>query len=508
MFTVTSFAFFVFIALSLLAYYVFPKRYQWLVLLICSVLFIYFSSGLSCFIFVAIDLAAVYFGSLLIERTGNTKARNAIAAVAIIIIAAVLYALKYWNNVLEWTGGLFSALRLPLACCGWIAPVGVSYFSLSAIGFILDVNWRLSAAEKNPAKLTTLVLWFPATICGPFTRYGELAGSLFARHDFDYDRFKFGAYRLLYGLFKKLVIANRIAGYTGVIFSPTYSGYTGAYIVVAALLYAFQLYSDFSGCMDIMLGVSEMFQVSLPENFRRPFFSQNLSEFWRRWHITLGQWAKDYVMYPLLKSRPFVSLGDWSKKAFGKKQGKRVPTYAAMLVLWLVIGFWHGGTLRHVFASGVLPWFIIVGGQICQPLLDKLGKLLHVDKSRFSYRLFCSLRTFFFMCMTWVFFASTSVGRGFWMLKNMLIEHNAWVLADKSLGEIGLATEDIFILFVSFVIVLLVGVLQEKGIKLRESFEKQGLVFRWVFLLAAIFAVMVFGVYGPGYNAADFIYRG
>ena len=112
------------------------------------------------------------------------------------------------------------------------------------------------------------------------------------------------------------------------------------------------------------------------------------------------------------------------------------------------------------------------------------------------------------MCMTWVFFASTSVGRGFWMLKNMLIEHNAWVLADKSLGEIGLSTEDIFILFVSFVIVLLVGVLQEKGIKLRESFEKQGLVFRWVFLLAAIFAVMVFGVYGPGYNAADFIYRG
>ena len=126
MFTVTSFAFFVFIALSLLAYYVFPKRYQWLVLLICSVLFIYFSSGLSCFIFVAIDLAAVYFGSLLIERTENTKARNAIAAVAIIIIAAVLYALKYWNNVLEWTGGLFSALRLPLAYCGWIAPVGVS----------------------------------------------------------------------------------------------------------------------------------------------------------------------------------------------------------------------------------------------------------------------------------------------------------------------------------------------------------------------------------------------
>ena len=508
MFTITSLAFYAFIIAALLLYYLLPKCCQWAVLLLCSIAFVLFSSGIAAFIFLGVDIAAVYLGTVLTAKTENAKKRNVFTAVSIVIVVLVLCALKYWNNVSEWAGGLLTAIGLPVWQCAWIAPVGISYFSLSAIGYMLDVNWKACTVERNPLKLALLIIWFPALICGPVTRYSDLRESVFAAHRFDYDKFKFGAYRMLYGLFKKLVISNRIAIFTTAVFNSQFNEYRGVFFPVAAVLYAFQIYSDFSGCMDIMLGVSEMFQITMPENFQRPFFSQSLSEFWRRWHITLGQWAKDYVMYPLLKSRALIALGDKCKKLFGKKQGKKVPTYVGMLILWLVIGFWHGGTLKHLFACGILLWFFIVGGQLCQPLFDKLGSLLHVDKSRFSYKLFASLRTLFLMCVTWTFFNAESVSQGFWRLKNTLLEGNWYALFDRSMYQLGLTLDDFVVVLISFIIVLVISVMQEKGIKIRETFEKQGLVFRWLVLLGGIFAIIIFGVYGPGYNAVDFIYRG
>lgn len=508
MFTITSLAFYIFTAAALLLYYLLPKRCQWAVLLLCSIAFVFFGSGIAAFIFLGIDIAAVYLGAVLTDRAESAKKRNAFTAVSIIIVALVLCALKYWNNVAEWSGGLLTPLGLPVWRCDWVAPVGISYFSLSAIGYLLDVNWKVCTAERNPLKLALLIIWFPALICGPVTRYSDLRESMFAPHGFDYDKFKSGAYRTLYGLFKKLVIANRLAIFTSAVFNAQFHEYRGVFFPVAVVLYAFQIYSDFSGCMDMMLGVSEMFQIAMPENFQRPFFSQSMSDFWRRWHMTLGQWAKDYIMYPLLKSKAFIALGDTSKKIFGKKRGKKVPTYVGMLILWLVLGFWHGGTIRHLFCCGILLWLFLVSGQICQPLFDKLGSLLHVDKSHFSYKLFASLRTLLLMCITWTFFNSESLALGFWRLKNSLIEGNWYALFDRSMYALGLTQDDFVIVLISFIIVLAISVMQEKGIKVRETFEKQGLVFKWAILLGGIFAIIIFGVYGPGYNAVDFIYRG
>lgn len=510
MLSITSFSFFVFVAAALVLYYVFPRRWQWGVLFAFSLAFVLFSSGSAAFVYIAADVAAVYFGTLLTERTDNPRRRTLFTALSVAVVVLMLFLLRYSANVLVYFVGMPDTSVVPTALRSLAAPIGVSYFSLSAIGYILDVNWRTCRAERNPLRLALLILWFPALVCGPVTRYGELGETLFAEHRFDYENFKSGAYRMLYGLFKKLVIANRLALFTGMVFSPglNFNEYKGLFIPTAALLYAFQLYADFSGCMDIMLGVSEMLQVRMPENFRQPFFSQSLSEFWRRWHITLGQWAKDYVMYPLLKSRTFVALGDFGKRLFGKKTGKKLPTYLGMLVLWLVIGIWHGGMPKYVFASGILPWFFIVGGQICQPLFDRLGILLRVDKSRFGYRLFASLRTLFLMCVTWIFFNAQSVAHGVWMLKASVSVQNWWIFFDGSLYELGMTQKDFTVAFISFIIVLCVSIAQEKGINVRKAFEGQHLIFKWLVLLGGIFAIMVFGVYGPGYNAADFIYEG
>lgn len=508
MFTITSFAFFVFVAAALALYYIFPRRGQWIVLFAFSLAFVFFSSGPAAFIYVAADVAAVYFGTVLTARTYDPRRRTLFTTLSIIVVVIVLFLLRYSANMLEYFVGMPDTAAIPAALHSLTAPIGISYFSLSAIGYILDVNWRTCRVERNPLRLALLILWFPALVCGPVTRYGDLSETLLATHRFDYDKFKSGSYRMLYGLFKKLVIANRLAIFTGTVFSPVFNEYKGLFIPTAALLYAFQIYADFSGCMDIMLGVSEMLQVGIPENFRQPFFSQSLSEFWRRWHITLGQWAKDYVMYPLLKSRAFVALGDRGKKLLGKKAGKRLPTYLGMLVLWLVIGLWHGGTPKHIFACGILLWFFIVGGQICQPLFDKLSTLLRVDKRLFGYKLFASLRTLFLMCVTWIFFNAQSVAHGVWMLKNSISVHNWWIFFDGSLYEFGMTQKDFTVAFISFIIVLCVSIAQEKNIDVRKAFEKQQLVFKWIVLLGGIIAIMVFGIYGPGYNAADFIYRG
>lgn len=509
-FSITSITFFAFILLSLAAYYIFNRKKQWVILLICSLLFIFFSSGPAVFIFIGVDLIAVYCGTVLTEGTEDEKKRRLFTASSIVAVVAVLFMLKYWNNVADWSDAFIKRMGLDLAIwrCEWAVPVGISYFSLSSIGYILDVNWRSCKAERNIAKLALMILWFPTLICGPVTRFSALGGNLFVQRSFDYEKVKFGAERMLYGLFKKLVVANRIGLFTGTVFTQTYAGYDGAFIVVAALLYAFQIYADFSGCMDIMLGVSEMFQVTLPENFRRPFFSQSLSEFWRRWHITLGQWAKDYVMYPLLKSRALIGLGDLCKKRFGKKAGKKIPTYLGMLALWLVLGVWHGASFKAVFSSGILLWLFIFAGQIFQPVSDRLSRRLHVDKTRFSYKLFASLRTLFCMCVTWIFFNAESVSHGFWMVKNILLNPNIWILTDGSLLTAGLQAADFNVIVLSFIIVLVISVMQERGVKIRECLEKQGLPFRWLVLLCGIFAVIIFGVYGPKYNAADFIYKG
>lgn len=500
MFTLTSLYFLLFVAAALFLYYIAPKHFQYYVLIAASSVFIALYSSPAVFVFLAADITVIYFGGILQDRLEEGRLRNLAAAVSVILITALLFLLKYYNNVAEW----FPGLNAVAWRCDWPVPIGISYFTLSAVGYLLDINWQVRKAERNPLKLVLLVIYFPALVCGPIVRYSELEKSLFAPHSFDYTKVKFGAERVLYGLFKKLVAANRAALLTGTVFSAPRS-YSGLVFPFTVLIYALQIYCDFSGCMDIILGVSEMFQVELPENFRQPFFSQDLSEFWRRWHITLGQWAKDYVMYPLLKSSAFVSLADKCKKRWGKKRGKAVPTYLAMLALWLVIGLWHGGTVTHIFACGILLWIFIVGGMLLQPFFDRLSKFFRVDKARFRYKLFCSLRTLMLMCIMWLFF-NLGIKDGWWAIKNTLLCFNIKTLFDNSPFEL-MMWQHYIILAVSLVILLVIGVMQEQGIRIRQALEKQSTAFQWGVLLPGILFVVVYGIYGPGYNPADFIYR-
>lgn len=496
---------------AVLLYYIVPKRAQWVLLLVCSFWFLIWCSGFKRLPFVVFDVLVTYAGARMISRIKKLAMKRWVVAFTIGLPILLLLCIKVFdqyfipacNTLLLQLGIGFQLMQEKSV----LAPIGISYFTLSTIGYVLDVYWEKCAAQKNLFKHALYVCYFPMLTSGPFVNYPQIAPQLFAEHRFDYTNVKFGLQRMLWGYLKKLVIADRIAILTGTLLAEPVL-FPGLYIPLGVLCYAFQIYMDFSGCMDIVLGASETFQIQLPENFNRPFFAQNLPEFWRRWHMTLGLWAKEYILYPLLKTELFQRIGTLGKKAFGKRVGKSVPTYIGLGIVWLIIGIWHGGTILYVFAAGFLPWFFMVGGQLLQPAFDWLTRLLRINTKCWSYRLFCRLRTLFLMCIVWMFATTRWLTYGFYTIRQMLSNFNPWILTNGSVYKLGLDRANVLLLVFCLLGVLLVSILQEKGYRLRECIARQNLVFRWTLYLGAITFVIIFGMYGPGYDASAFIYGG
>ncbi|KAA3387769.1 MBOAT family protein, partial [Akkermansia muciniphila] len=303
MFSITSFSFFVFLALAVLVYYCIPSKIRWCWLLISSAIFFVLSSGWEMIPYLLYGIVVTYTGAWLIQYKCKTDRQRKIVLIITLILTLIeLVVLKYLNFFIA-TGNVFGKLfhlNIGLTSLSMIAPIGISYYTLSIIGYVIDVYRQTIAAQKNPFKFALFTCYFPQLVSGPITRYGEMEPQFFGKRTFDPKRIQFGLERMLWGLFKKLVISDRLAIIVSTVYADFYN-YNGFYILFAVFIFAFRLYADFSGCMDIVLGASEIFGITLPENFDTPFFSETISEFWRRWHITLGLWSKDYILYPLLK---------------------------------------------------------------------------------------------------------------------------------------------------------------------------------------------------------------
>jgi D-alanyl-lipoteichoic acid acyltransferase DltB (MBOAT superfamily) len=308
------------------------------------------------------------------------------------------------------------------------------------------------------------------------------------------------------------VLAERLA----IIVSVIYGGgteeqmgtvtYAGAYIIIGAFAYVFQLYTDFSGCMDMVIGVAQMFGIKLPENFHTPFYATSLSEFWRRWHITLGAWLKDYVLYPTLKSAWLNKIRKAIKAKFGKKAAKEIPTYIGMFITWFGIGFWHGGSWKYICASGLFFFVMIVGGLILAPVFKRLTAFLRIDTGAWSWTLFARLRTACLFTLSVSFGRASSLTTGFKMWRRAF-EWNPWIWVDGSLYNLGLDRLDFWVMVFGMAALFVVSKFQQSG-SIREKVAGQNIVFRWTVYLGLFVAVLLFGMYGQGYNPADFIYGG
>ncbi len=510
-------------------YYILPKKCQWVVLLLASICF-YLTSDVKYIIFLMSSVLVTWGFGLLMQKQNDKqkvavkadgvdreakkaikekfkKKKRWVLAGNLVIILGLLYYCKYTNFTLDNIESLSKVFGFEFTKpkVNIILPLGISFYTFQAIGYIMDVYKEKAVAEKNPLKFALFISFFPQVLQGPIARYNDLAPQLMAGHKFEFRNIKLGFELFLYGMFKKLVLADRI----GLMVSTVYGDWAnyGRYeIILATVLYSVQIYADFSGCMDIITGVAKMFGIDLTSNFNHPYFSKTMPEFWRRWHATLGSWFKDYLFYPISVSGWCQAINRKCRKWFGGEAGRIISGIIPIYAVWFATGFWHGASWKFI-TWGLFHGTLIALSLIFTPLFDKISVKLKINRECFSFRLFQMTRTFLLCCVGRVFFYANSVGDALKIFKHMWDYNNPWVLLNGGVFvQAGVDTYDYVIIFVSIIILWAVSMMQER-FKVREKLEEQNLLFQWLVVYAAIFIIFIFGIYGEGFNAADFLYR-
>ena len=522
-----SLTFLLFIAAVLVIYFS-VRNNQWIVLLAASCLFIIINSGLLILIFLFQALTTFYTAKIIFARKAAAEqlaksdgldrtARNEIKAngkkeqkryltLGIVVVLGILVLLKYSGSALDHVNRVISATGFQFPQFRFLLPIGISFYTLQAIAYMVDVNRGKIEPADNLWKFLLFMSYFPQIVQGPIPRYKDLYHQLVAPHRFNSDNCWRGSQLIIWGLMKKLIIADRIAIPVTWIFDNA-SDYSGLMVFFAAACYGIQVYTDFSGGMDIARGFSEMIGIELTLNFRQPYFSGSIEEFWRRWHISLGAFMRDYVFYPLSLSKAFSKVGRVTRKYLGNEVGKKVPSFIAMFIVYFLVGLWHGASMKYVI-YGVWNGVFIASGILLADNYVKMKKTFRIDDSQFSWKLFQRIRTFIIVSMGRVFPRALDTGTALKMFGSTFTSRIDFAfMFDGTLQKLGLNTANWILLLAAIVILLLVDILHERGIAIRETIEKQGVMFQIILISFAIVAIIIFGMYGPGYDSKVFIYQ-
>lgn len=501
-----SMEFLIFVGIAVIGYYLIPKRFQWIWLLIFSYIY-YASSGIKILFFLLYTTITTYGTGRLLDRVNHkelprneAKSRKRRILIGCLLLNfGMLAVLKYTNFAIENVNAIFHA---GISFQKLILPLGISFYTFQSMGYIIDVYWGKYEAEKNPFRFALFVSFFPQLLQGPIGRFDRLARQLYEQHSFDQLKAQYALQLMLWGFFKKLVLADRAAVVVNQVFQ-NYTQYSGVTNIVAVLMYSIQLYMDFSGGMDVVMGVAALFGVELDQNFKRPYFATSITDFWHRWHITLGTWMKDYIFYPVSLSKWMGKFGKWSKKAFGKKTGRVVPICVANIIVFLVVGIWHGAAWKYI-AYGLYNGLIIAVSSLLAPLYRKGFEKFHINPKSGAWHVVQILRTFLLVNISWYFDMAVSLSAAFAMMKSTVTGFSLATLTDGSLMMLGLDKLDYMILAMGCLVVFLISFLKERGIQIRESLGRKPLVIRW-----AVYGMLVFGIPMFGYvmtTTGGFIY--
>lgn len=483
-----SIEFLLFVLVLVLIYYIFPKKHRYIVLLIGSLIFYYLFSG-KYIVFILLSSVITYFSGKLIEKY-NDK-RKLILSLSILLNLSFLLVLKY-NNFF---GDIFRVVGINIPYKKFILPIGISYYTLETISYLTDIYRKRMKAETNYLKVLLFLVYFPQIVEGPIANYSRLSKTLFNTEKFNYDNFVSAFVLIAWGFIKKLVIADRAGIFVSKVFENNYGGML---LIIGVLLYTLQIYADFSGCIDIVSGVSELFGVKLDENFKRPFFSKSIQEFWRRWHITLGTWLKEYIFYPISLSKLNMKLNLKLRKMKSKYISRFLITAFPLFFVWFFNGMWHGASFKYV-VYGLYYYVLMMIGILLEPVFKKIISIFKINTEVWSYKFFQAVRTILIVCFGMFLFRVDSFKQ-----MGLMIHSNA----SASLFSLGLKKADFALLMVGILVMLVVGVMQEFNINIRKELQKQNLLFKWLIYYIMIFSVIIFGIYGKGYDAASFIYGG
>ena len=492
---------FVFLPALLLVYFLIPSKYRSgrnLVLLIFS-LFFYAYGGPRFLILMLVSIALNYVGGLLCAP--SFQWRRAALWITVAINLGLLGWFKYATFLAENLSKLWTGLPVPEITL----PIGISFFTFQGMSYVLDVYRGDAQAERNPLRIALYISLFPQLVAGPIVRYTTVAAELRQRRE-TLEDFSDGAVRFLFGLAKKMLLANSLGLIADDVFALAPQTLSVSLAWLGALAYTGQIYFDFSGYSDMAVGLGLLFGIRLPENFSAPFLSRSIEEYWRRWHISLGDWLKNYLFYPLLRTKFFMNLPKKLKGKLGKKGAKQATTFLAMLILWFTIGYWHGGAWTFIIGCGLLHWFYIVSGKLMEPLFVKWRAFFHIEKEKKGFILFQRVRTFFLVMIGLVFFRSATVPDALRVLGRGVSGLGLQLFRNGVLSGLGLDWTELMILAVSILFSAWVTIHNQKE-DMRVTLEKKPIWLRWIALYALLFYVILLGKYGPGYSASEFIYQ-
>lgn len=518
----TSFAFFIlYFGITYIIYSLMPQKAKWCVLLVGSYIF-YFVATKGHVAAIIIATVLVWGSGLIIQklnadfkqkRKETEKAQRkklkakykryklAVLNIGIIATLAILLVCKYSNFFILSTNSIFGT---DFDKVHFIQPMGISFYTLQAVSYLTDVYRGKYDACKNPLRVSLYLSFMLTVVEGPVARWDQFGVQLKDCKKFNPSDLVYGAQRVVWGLFKKIVIADRAAGFVNAVFD-SHDKYGGLVVVCGIIFYTIQLYFEFSGVMDVVCGMGEMMGLKLPENFSRPFFAKSINEFWQRWHITLGGWLRDYIFYPISLSKPFMNLTKSARKKFNPYYANLIPTSVALFFVWFTNGFWHGAGWKYI-VYGLYYYVLMMFGLFLEPVFRKVCDKLKIDRKSKPYGIFQIIRTAFIVNIGMLIFRADTLEQAVSMFTSIFTKMPSSYVNPGASQGFGLDVFDYIIVAVGVLIVFAVSLMTEKGIDVRARIAKLPFAVKFIGFMAAIFIVIIFGAYGDGYGVVDLIY--
>lgn len=516
----------IFLPLALIPYAAAPKKIRRYVLLAESCLFYLMISG-KLILYLIMSAVSVYGFGLWLKKLNDQKSdaikgaereekkkikriykkkTRLVLALAVLIHIGGLLVIKYSDFAAGNINSFFEMMNVGarISIPKFIMPIGISFFTLQAVSYLVDVYRNTVDADRNFLRVFLWMAFFPQIVEGPICRYSQTADGIWKADGIKFDNLTLGLQRILYGMLKKIVVADRLNSLINNVFTD-YTQYRGGVIALGAVCYTVQLYMEFSGSMDAVIGTAQIFGVDLPENFRRPFFSRTITEFWKRWHVTLGEWLKDYIFYPITMAKPMQKLTKSARKKLGNHFGPLLAVSVALFCVWFANGLWHGAAWSYIF-FGMYHFALILIGKILAPLINGVNGRLKTNTKSKPYEAMQIIRTDILVVIGELFFRANGLRAGMNMFRKMVTDFSFADFGGGLFKRLGVDYADLLIVGVTVVIVFVISVINEKGYCVRTELKKKNIVLRWCVIYAMIMYLVIFGAYGVGYMSVDPIY--
>lgn len=521
---IISIPFAIFACITAVLYYILPRKFRWCALIVANTVFYLYGGG-KLIVYLILACLVAYASGMIMNKSFEmqkkecegldrkakkpiklkyNKKRKIILIISIIVMILGLVAVKYvpfLTDVFNGIIGLFGASPIGVNTVGQftVSVLGCSYFTLSIIAYLTDIYREKIKAEKNPLKLYVFVSFFPHIKQGPIERYDELAPQLFEGNKFEFTNIKQGAMMFTYGVFKQLMITNRLSTVTTYIFG-NYEKLSGISILFGTIVFSIQIYTDWTAYCDIVGGVAKMLGINITKNFDHPYFSKSMPEFWRRWHISMGRFFKDYVLYPISASNFCLKLNKNSRKIFGNTAGRVISSALPILAVWLLTGIWHGASYNFL-CWGLFQGLLIMLSVIFTPMIQKMNEKLHFKTESAGWSLFRMGRTFLLCCMGRIFFRTSSVSDAFGMFARLGVLSGGFPWS-----SFGLDKKEWIVAIISILFVIAVSAMEEK-FDVYKKLDEQPIFFKWIILYIVIISIVIYGIYGGEATHVNFIYE-